>query len=287
MRLELRGRTFDGSARLVMGIINATPDSFYDAGTAFELEPALAMVHSMIEDGADIIDIGGVKAGIGEEVTASQEISRVETLIARVRDIHPDTVISVDTWRAEVASVAVGAGADLINDAWGGYDPRLVAVAAELGVGIVCTHTGGLAPRTAAHRVRYDDLLPDVMRFLTELTAKARSAGVPAEHVIIDPGHDFAKNTWHSLELTRRLDELVAMGWPVLVAPSNKDFIGEALGLPKFERVEGTLATVAICAWHGASIFRVHNVRAVRRVVDMVSSITGDRPPALTLRTLA
>jgi dihydropteroate synthase len=283
--VRLGRRVFAGSARLVMGIVNATPASFYDTGRTFELKAALESAAEMVGQGADVIDIGGVKAGPGEEVTPNEEIARVEKLVAGVRAAHPGTAISIDTWRAEVARVAVHAGADLINDAWGGYDLRLAEVAAETGASIVCTHTGGLPPRTYARRVRYPDLLADVTTFLVDLAERTRAAGVPDERIVLDPGHDFNKNTWHSLELTRRLDELVALGRPVLVAPSNKDFIGESLGLPKDERLEGTLATLAVCAWHGAQIFRVHNVSEARRTVDMVATITGHRPPTKVTRT--
>jgi dihydropteroate synthase len=285
--MRLGSRVVDSSARLVMGIVNATPDSFYDAGRDYGLERALDHVGEMVGQGADIIDIGGVKAGLGEDVTPRQEIERVETLVAAVRSAHRDIVISVDTWRAEVARVALPAGADLINDAWGGYDPGLVDVVAEFDAAVVCTHTGGLTPRTYARRVRYPDLVGDVTSYLVGLAERARAAGVREDGIILDPGHDFNKNTWHSLELTRRLDELVGLGRPVLVATSNKDFIGESLGLPKYERLEGTLATLAICAWHGAQIFRVHNVMEARRTVDMVAAITGHRVPERVVRTFA
>ena len=284
--MRLGARTYDDSARLVMGIVNATPDSFYDRGRAYALEPALEQVAQMVADGADVIDVGGVKAGLGPEVTPVQEIARVEALVGRVREKHPDVAISVDTWRAEVARVVLPAGADLVNDAWGGHDPQLAEVAAEFGASLVCTHTGGLAPRTYTRRVRYPDLVGDVTRFLESLAQRAIAAGVTPDRVVLDPGHDFNKNTWHSLELTRRLDELVRLGRPVLVAPSNKDFVGETLDLPVGERIEGTMATVAVCAWQGARIFRVHEVRQARRTVDMVTSIIGDRPPARVVRTL-
>jgi dihydropteroate synthase len=284
--VRLGARTYDDSARLVMGIVNATPDSFYDRGRAYALAAALEQVAQMVADGADVIDVGGVKAGLGPEVTPVQEIARVEALVGSVREKHPDVAISVDTWRAEVARVVLPAGADLVNDAWGGHDPRLAEVAAEFGASLVCTHTGGLAPRTYTRRVRYPDLVGDVTRFLESLAERAIAAGVTPDRVVLDPGHDFNKNTWHSLELTRRLDELVRLGRPVLVAPSNKDFVGETLDLPVGERIEGTMATVAVCAWQGARIFRVHEVRQARRTVDMVTSIIGDRPPARVVRTL-
>jgi dihydropteroate synthase len=283
--MRLGSRVVGSTERLVMGIVNATPDSFYDAGSHFEFEAALDHVGKMVAQGADIVDIGGVKAGLGEEVTPSQEIARVERLVAAVRAAHPGIVISVDTWRSEVARVALPAGADVVNDAWGGYDPGLVEVVAEFGAAVVCTHAGGLVPRTYARRVRYPDVVADVSRFLVGLAERASAAGVREDGIILDPGHDFNKNTWHSLELTRRLDELVSLGRPVLVATSNKDFIGETLGLPKLERLEGTLATLAICAWHGAQIFRVHHVLEARRTLDMVASIAGHRPPARVVRS--
>jgi dihydropteroate synthase len=284
--VQLGARAYDDSARLVMGIVNATPDSFYDQGRAYALTPALEQVAEMVADGADGIDVGGVKAGLGPDVPPVQEIARIEALVGCVRERHPDVAISVDTWRAEVARAVLPAGADLVNDAWGGHDPRLAEVAAEFGAGLVCTHTGGLAPRTYTRRVRYPDLLGDVTRFLDALAERAIAAGVAPDRIVLDPGHDFNKNTWHSLELTRRLDELVRLGRPVLVAPSNKDFVGETLGLPVDERIEGTMATIAVCAWLGARIFRVHEVRQARRTVDMVTSIVGERPPARVVRTL-
>jgi dihydropteroate synthase len=284
--VRLGARTYDDSARLVMGIVNATPDSFYDRGRASTLQTALERVAEMVADGADVIDVGGVKAGLGPDVTPTQEIARIEALVGCVREKHPDVAISIDTWRSEVARAVLPAGADLVNDAWGGYDPRLAEVAAEFGAGLVCTHTGGLAPRTYTRRVRYADLLGEVTRFLHALAERAIAAGVAPDRIVLDPGHDFNKNTWHSLELTRRLREVVRLGRPVLVAPSNKDFVGETLGLPVDERLEGTMATIAVCAWQGARIFRVHEVRQARRTVDMVTSIIGDRPPARVVRTL-
>jgi dihydropteroate synthase len=284
--VRLGARAYDDSARLVMGIVNATPDSFYDRGRAYALTPALEQVAEMVADGADVIDVGGVKAGLGPDVPPVQEIARIEALVGCVRERHPDVAISVDTWRAEVARAVLPAGADVVNDAWGGHDPRLAEVAAEFGASLVCTHTGGLAPRTYARRVRYPDLIGDVTRFLDALAERAIAVGVAPDRIVLDPGHDFNKNTWHSLELTRRLDELVRLGRPVLVAPSNKDFVGETLGLPVDERLEGTMATIAVCAWLGARIFRVHEVRQARRTVDMVTSIVGERPPARVVRTL-
>jgi dihydropteroate synthase len=207
--------------------------------------------------------------------------------VEAVRDRHPQLVISVDTWRAPVAERVVAGGADLINDTWAGADPDLVPLAAHTGAGLVCSHTGGLAPRTDPHRVAYDDVVAEVVRSLTAAAEAAVAQGVRRDGILIDPTHDFGKNTRHSLELTRRLDELVATGWPVLVALSRKDFVGETLDLPADDRLEGTLAATAVSAWLGARVFRAHDVRATRRVLDMVASIRGVRPPAVARRGLA
>jgi dihydropteroate synthase len=285
--LRLGSRTFGPAEFAVMAIVNRTPDSFYDGGANVELTAALDAVGRAVDDGADIVDIGGVRAGFGPDVSAAQELERVLPVVSAVRDDFPELVISVDTWRAEVAARAVAAGADLINDTWAGADPGLLAVAAETGAGLVCSHTGGLGPRTDPHRVAYDDVVADVIATVTAAAQRAVAAGVRRDGILIDPTHDFGKNTRHSLELTRRLDELVATDWPVLVALSRKDFIGETLDLPAADRLEGTLAATAISAWHGARVFRAHDVRATRRVLDMVASIRGTRPPAVARRGLA
>ncbi len=270
-----------------MGIVNATPDSFFDGGRAYRLEPAMEQVAEMVDEGADVIDIGGVKAGPGDEVDTVEEIRRVVPFVAAVRARHPDLLISVDTWRSEVGGPACEAGADILNDTWAGADPRLAEVAAEHGRGMVCSHTGGAVPRTRPHRVRYADVVRDVVDEVTERAERLVGLGVPQEGILIDPTHDFGKNTWHGLELLRRLDELVATGWPVLMALSNKDFIGETLGVAPQERLPGTLAATAVAAWTGARVFRAHEVRQTRHVVDMVAAIAGTRPPVRAVRGLA
>jgi dihydropteroate synthase len=196
-------------------------------------------------------------------------------------------VISIDTWRAEVAREAVAAGADLLNDTWAGADPGLAEVAAQTGAGLVCSHAGGLRPRTRPHRAAFADVVADVVDTVTGLAERAVALGVRRDGILIDPAHDFGKNTRHSLALTRRLDALVETGWPVLVALSNKDFVGETLDLPVSDRLEGTLAATAVSAWLGARVFRAHQVRETRRVLDMVAAIRGDRPPAVARRALA
>ncbi|HVU91147.1 MAG TPA: dihydropteroate synthase [Jatrophihabitans sp.] len=287
MTLTLGPRRFGPGEFAVMAIVNRTPDSFYDGGRNVALDAALAAADRAVDDGADIVDIGGVRAGYGPPVDVAEELDRVLPVVAAVRERHPQLVISVDTWRAAVAERVVAAGADLINDTWAGADPELVPLAAATGAGLVCSHTGGLGPRTDPHRVAYADVVADVIGALTRSAQDAVAAGVRPDGVLIDPTHDFGKNTRHSLELTRRLDELVATGWPVLVALSRKDFVGETLDLPADQRLEGTLAATAISAWHGARVFRAHDVRATRRVLDMVASIRGSRPPAVARRGLA
>ena len=238
-------------------------------------------------EGADIVDIGGVKAGPGETVDVEEELRRTVPFVAKVRAELPDVVVSVDTWRSEVAREVCAAGADLLNDAWGGFDPALAEVAAEHGAALVCTHTNGAAPRTPPHRPSYDDVVTAATEATVALAERAVSLGVRRDSVLIDPAHDFDKNTWHSLELTRRLDEMVATGWPVLVSLSHKDFVGETLDRPLDERLVGTLAASAVSAWHGARVFRAHDVAATRQLLDMVASIRGTRPPARVVRGLA
>ncbi|MGW7024176.1 dihydropteroate synthase [Streptomyces decoyicus] len=285
--LRLGNREFGAHEPVIMAIVNRTPDSFYDQGATFRDEPALARVEQAVADGAAIIDIGGVKAGPGEEVDAVEEARRTVGFVAEVRKRFPDVVISVDTWRHEVGEAVCEAGADLLNDAWGGVDPRLAEVAARYDVGLVCTHAGGAEPRTRPHRVTYDDVMADILRVTLGLAERAVELGVRRDAIMIDPGHDFGKNTRHSLEATRRLGEMTDTAWPVLVSLSNKDFVGETLDKPVKERVLGTLATTAVSAWLGAQVYRVHEVAETRQVLDMVASIAGHRPPAVARRGLA
>ena len=271
----------------IMAIVNRTPDSFYDRGATFAFDAAMQRVHDVVRDGADIVDIGGVKAAPGDEVDIAEEIARTRDFVAAVREAYPDLPISVDTWRHEVGAAVCGVGATILNDSWGGPDPDLARVAAEYGAGLVCTHAGGVTPRTRPHRIEYEDVVADVLRTVVALAERAAALGVPASQIWIDAGHDFGKNTYHSLEVTRRLGELVATGWPVLVSVSNKDFVGEALARPLGERLLGTLATTAICAWQGAQVFRAHNVGETRQVLDMAAAIKGSQPPARAIRGLA
>jgi len=282
----LRGRPLPTDRAAVMAIVNRTPDSFFDGGLTFADGAAIEAVHRAVAQGADLVDIGGVKAGVGDEVGVAEEIRRVVSFIERVRALYPELVISVDTWRAEVAVAACEAGADLINDTWAGADPELADVAARFGAGMVCSHTGQAAPRTNPFRVVYQDVVAAVIEETTRAAERMVAAGVPRRGILIDPTHDFGKNTWHGLEILHRTAELVATGWPVLMALSNKDFVGETLDLPVDQRLEGTLAATAIAAWQGAAVFRAHQVRPTRRVVDMAAAIRGTRAPVAARRGL-
>jgi len=287
----LCGRPVAADRPLIMAIVNRTPDSFYDKGATFGDDAAREAAHRAIDEGADVIDVGGVKAGPGESVDADAEIARLVPFIEWLRGAYPDQLISVDTWRSEVARVACAAGADLINDTWGGIDPAMPQVAAEFGAGLVCSHTGGTLPRTRPFRVSYGTtprgVVDDVIRQVTAAAEWAVSCGVARYRVLIDPAHDFGKNTFHGLLLLRHLGDLVNTGWPVLLALSNKDFVGETLGVELTERLEGTLAATALAAAAGVRMFRVHEVTATRRALEMVSSIQGIRPPTRTVRGLA
>ncbi|RZS87253.1 dihydropteroate synthase [Motilibacter rhizosphaerae] len=285
--LRLGTRTFGPDELVVMAVVNRTPDSFFTRGATYAEEAALEAVDAAVAGGAAIVDIGGVKAGYGDVVSAEEESRRVVGFVGRVRERHPDVVISVDTWRADVGDAVARAGADLLNDAWGGHEPGLLEVAARHGVGYVCTHTAGLPPRTDPHRPAFDDVVADVRDALVALAQRAEAAGVRSDGIVIDPAHDFGKATRHSLAVTRRLDELTGLGWPVLVALSRKDFVGESLDLPADERLEGTLAATAVSAWLGARIFRAHDVVATRRVLDMVGCIRGTQQPAVVRRGMA
>jgi dihydropteroate synthase len=284
--LRLGSRIFQPGQPLIMAIVNRTPDSFFRPGSTWEDAAAMEQVAGAVAEGADIIDIGGVPAKPGMPVDVAEEIRRTVPIVAAVRGAHPEVVISVDTWRHEVAREACVAGANLINDTWGGWDGRVAEVAAKNNAALICAHTGGQEPRTRPFRVAYPDVMADVLSRTLDLAERAVAAGVDPSRILIDPAHDFGKNTWQSLEVTRRLAEMTATGWPVLVSLSRKDFVGETLGLPPEDRLAGTLATTAVCAWLGARVFRVHDVPETRQVLHMVSAIRGDAPPARTIRGL-
>lgn len=287
--LRLRGKVFDAGRPAVMAIVNRTSDSFFAANRHADLDSAKRALDAAVDAGADIVDVGGVRAGQdGEPVSPEEEMHRVLPFLEHARTAYPDLVLSLDTWRSQVAAEAGRLGVDLINDTWAGHDPELVSVAASIGAGVVCSHTGGLPPRTDPVRATYGPeplaVVRDVLRTLAEGADAAEQAGIPRERILVDPTLDFGKTTAHSLELLRHTADIASLGYPVLQALSRKDFVGESLGLPPEERLEGTLAATAVAAWLGSTVFRAHDVRSTRRVVDMVAVIRGDRPPVLASR---
>jgi dihydropteroate synthase len=287
--LILRGQRFDAARPAVMAIINRTGDSFYEPARHADLDDALARLDRVVEEGADIVDVGAVRAGQeGEQVSAEMEVERLTPFLTEARRRHPAVVLSVDTWRSSVVSAVAALGIDLVNDTWAGHDSALAPVAAAAGLGLVCSHTGGLPPRTDPVEVTYppepDGVVRDVVRRLGEAAAAALRAGVPRERILLDPTLDFGKTTRHSLMLVRHTADVVALGFPVLQAISRKDFVGETLDLPADERLYGSLAATAVSAWLGATVFRTHDVRATRETLDMVASVRGDRPPLLATR---
>jgi dihydropteroate synthase len=261
-----------------MAIVNRTPDSFHDKGRTFALESAIDAVGAAAAAGADWIDIGGVPFAPGPEVSVAEEIDRVLPVVEAARDL---AVVSVDTFRPEVARAVIAAGAGVINDTSGLRDPAMAEVVAGSDAQLVITHSLA-APRTLWPSPKYGDVTAEVRLFLERGVKEALDRGVRPEQIIVDPGHDLNKNTHHSLELTRRLDEIAAIGYPLLVAVSNKDFIGETLDVPPQERLAGTLASVVYCVLHGARIVRVHDVRATVDAVRMTEAIMGWREPAYT-----
>lgn len=272
-------------AAAVMAIVNRTPDSFYDRGRTFALGAAVDHALAQVAAGADIIDVGGVKAGPGDAVSADEELERIVPFVRAFREASA-APLSVDTFRAAVAAEALDAGADLVNDVSGMVEPEVAdVVAARPGTALVVMHAGPV--RTRPFRPTYrPDVTTVVIERCRELAEEAMRRGVPAQQIVVDPGHDFAKTTAHSLELTRRLPELAALGYPVLVALSRKDFLGEVIGVgvPPDERLEASLAAAVASLMLGARIIRVHDTAATVKAVRTVEAILGWRPPAVSAR---
>ncbi|NUT37901.1 MAG: dihydropteroate synthase [Hamadaea sp.] len=264
-----------------MAIVNRTPDSFYDKGATFALDKAVAAVDAAVAEGADWVDIGGVKfSPDGPEVTAAEEVERVLPVVLAAARAHPHLVISVDTYQVEVAAAALTAGAHVVNDTTGLHDPALAElVAAHPHAQLIITHSRA-KPRTHFPRPHYGDVAADIAAFLRDRVDVALRHGVRPEQIIIDPGHDLNKNTRQTLELTRRLDEIAAIGYPMLAAVSNKDFVGETLDRPQGQRMEGSLAAQVVAILLGARIVRMHNVRSAVDAARMTEAILGWREPA-------
>jgi dihydropteroate synthase len=272
--LVLGHRTFDLSSRaLIMGILNRTPDSFYDHGETYELDPLLAKAAKLVEAGADILDVGGVKAGPGPFVSEDEELERV---VGAIDILHRrfDVVLSVDTWRASVAREAYRVGAVIGNDISGFADPGYLSEASRAGATVVATHIR-LAPRVRDPEPRYDNVVEAVNEFLSERARRAIAAGIPAERVIVDAGLDLGKTAAQSLELLRATKSLSSLGYTVLLSASNKTFLGEVLSLDINSRREASLAAAAMGIALGARVLRVHDVEGTRRVRDSLASVAG------------
>jgi dihydropteroate synthase len=274
--LELGAHSYDLSTRaLVMGILNRTPDSFFDKGATWEWDAFWARADQIVDEGADILDVGAVKAGPGPEVTEDEELDRlmpaVEGLVARF-----DLPVSVDTWRASVAAEAFRVGAVLGNDISGFADPKYLDVAAAAGASVVATHIR-LAPRVRDPEPVYGDLVGDVSAFLVDRAGRALAAGIPASRVVVDAGLDLGKTATQSLELLRASARLASLGYPLLLSASNKTFLGAVLGLEIDERREASASAHALGIALGCRVVRAHDVRGTCRVRDMVAAIIEAR----------
>ncbi|MEF7566207.1 dihydropteroate synthase [Bacillus infantis] len=257
-----------GKKTLVMGILNATPDSFSDGGKYFDADKAVKHALEMAANGADIIDIGGESTRPGfDEVSAEEELDRVIPVIRAVAKEVP-LPISIDTYKAAVAEEAISAGAHIINDVWGAKkDPKMAETASRLGVPIILMHN--------RENRDYSVFVRDVLNDLYESIHIARNAGVKEENIILDPGIGFAKNLPYNLEMMRNLDTITSLGYPVLLGTSRKSFIGTILDLPVEERVEGTGATVCYGIQKGCQIIRIHDVKEMSRLAKMMDALMG------------
>jgi dihydropteroate synthase len=254
-----------------MGILNRTPDSFYDKGATFVLDVLLARADELVADGADVLDVGGVKAGPGPEVTEAEELDRVIPTIEALR-ARIDVPLSVDTWRASVARAAYAAGAVVGNDISGFADPDYLPAAARAGATVVATHIR-IGPRIPDPDPEYHDVVGEVRDFLEERAARARAAGIGADQVVLDAGLDLGKTAAQSLELLRASAVLAGLGYPLLLSASNKPFLGVALGLDIDSRQDASLAAAALGVSLGCRIVRSHDVAATRRVCDALAAV--------------
>ena len=271
--LALGERTFDIRHRaLVMGILNRTPDSFYDRGATFALSDLVRRADALVGEGADLLDVGGVKAGPGPEVSEEEELERVVPAIAALR-ARVDVPLSVDTWRASVAAEAFAAGAVVGNDISGFADPEYLSVAAASGATVVTTHIR-LAPRVPDPDPVYDDVIDAVRTFLLDRAERARAAGLVREQIVLDAGLDLGKTATHSLALLRASDQLAELGYPLLLSASNKTFLGRVLDLEIADRREASLAAAAIGVGLGCRIVRVHEVAAHRQLCRVLAAIS-------------
>ncbi|HEX6395459.1 MAG TPA: dihydropteroate synthase [Acidimicrobiales bacterium] len=276
MLLELGDRAFDLTSRsLVMGILNRTPDSFYDRGLYWDMDAFYRRAEQLVAEGADILDVGGVKAGPGPEVTEAEELDRVVPAVAALSQRF-DVPLSVDTWRAAVAGESFRAGAVMGNDISGFADPGYLRVASDAGAAVVATHIR-LRPRVADPEPHYTDVVAEVSEFLVQRAKTARDEGIPDSRIVLDAGLDLGKTAAQSVELLRASDRLTALGWPVLLSASNKTFLGVEFDLEIGDRWEATLAAHALGVSLGCRILRAHDVRAARRVCDTIAAVLEAR----------
>ena len=267
-------RAFDCAERtLVMGILNVTPDSFSDGGRFLDRAAAVAHATRMVDDGADILDVGGESTRPGSNaVSVDEELERVRPVIERLAELHPAIPISIDTRKASVAAEALAAGATIVNDVSGGADPDMFDVVRERDAAVVLMHMRG-EPKTMQEAPRYDDVVGEVHEYLRQRIEAAELAGIDPERIAIDPGIGFGKELEHNLELMLRVDVLLDLRRPVLVGPSRKRFLGTILDVPEDDRVEGTIGAVVWLVSRGAHLARVHDVKEIVRAVRVADAI--------------
>jgi len=258
-----------------MGILNRTPDSFYDAGRYWDFDDFVTQAETLVTDGADFLDVGGVKAAPGEEVSEQEELDRVLPAVAALVERF-DLPVSVDTWRAEVARTCYAAGASVGNDISGFADPDYLLVSAEAGASVVACHVR-LAPRVADPEPFYEDLVGDVRGYLAERARWAEQAGIPADRIMVDAGQDLGKTEAMSTELLQRSDEIAELGYPVFLSVSNKGFLGWLTGRDVADRSDATNAAHALGIARGCRVLRAHDVAAARRVADAMDAILSQR----------
>jgi dihydropteroate synthase len=275
--LALGPHRFDIRFRaLVMGILNRTPDSFFDQGAYYDFDAFLAKAEQLVAEGADFLDVGGVKAGPGPEVGEQEELDRVIPALEALR-ARFDVPLSVDTWRASVLQAALAAGAVVANDISGFADPEYLPVAAAAGASVVATHIR-IGPRVPDPDPVYDEPVVDaVCRFLTDRAERAEAAGIPRERVMVDAGLDLGKTEPQSLELLRAHDRLAALGWPLFLSASNKRFLGLLVGTDVDDRREASHAAHALGIALGSRVLRAHDVRGARRTADVMAAVLEAR----------
>jgi dihydropteroate synthase len=257
-----------------MGVLNVTPDSFSDGGQFNEINSAISHVDDMLKNGADIIDIGGESTKPGSEpVSANEESKRIVPIIKAIKNEYKDILVSVDTYKSDVAKKAIKAGADFVNDISGlTFDDEMVSLLAQRNIPVVIMHING-KPKTMQKNILYSDLISDIKKFFIKQCEYAINSGIKKNNIIIDPGIGFGKTFDHNFTLLKRLKELEDLGFPILIGPSRKAFIGDVLNLPSNERVEGTIATIVAGILNGANIIRVHDVKEIKRAIIVTEKI--------------